>query len=186
MVSLNHDSKILIVGSGVFGISTALWLARSGYKDVTVFDMQDTFSSGYDPYAGIDSASADLNKIIRFSYGEEIEYQRLAFEAAKLWDEWNQQLETSSENDLPPVLQRGTRKLWWNCGYLRMSEADKYDEFELATLENMEREGIRESQFMVDNDTGMPINRYMFDLISQLISMFRYCTGKGTWLGAQA
>lgn len=58
-MSLHSDSKILIVGSGVFGLSTALWLARSGYRRVTVFDMQDTGSSGYNPGAGIKSASAD-------------------------------------------------------------------------------------------------------------------------------
>lgn len=58
-MSLHPESKILIVGSGVFGLSTALWLARSGYRRVTVFDMQDTGSAGYDPGAGIKSASAD-------------------------------------------------------------------------------------------------------------------------------
>ncbi|KAH6638583.1 FAD dependent oxidoreductase [Truncatella angustata] len=149
-MALDHDSKILIVGSGVFGISTALWLARSGYRDITVFDMQDTYSTGYDP-AEVDSASADLNKIIRFSYGDEIEYQRLAFEAAKLWEEWNGEIASADESQLPEVLQKGARKLWWNCGYLRMSETAEYDEFELTTLENMKKEGIRESQFMVDD-----------------------------------
>ncbi|KAF7534342.1 hypothetical protein G7054_g6326 [Neopestalotiopsis clavispora] len=150
-MSINHDSKILIVGSGVFGISTALWLARSGYRDVTVFDMQDTYASGYDPGQGIDSASADLNKIIRFSYGDEIEYQKLAFQAAKLWEEWNEQIAAAEESELPEVLHKGSKKLWWNCGYLRMSETADYDEFELTTLENMKNEGIRDTQFMVDN-----------------------------------
>jgi sarcosine oxidase/L-pipecolate oxidase len=159
-MAIRHDSRILIVGSGVFGISTALWLARSGYQDITVFDMQDTYSSGYDPYAGIDSASADLNKIIRFSYGDEIEYQRLAFEAAKLWEEWNTEIATADEDDLPDVLRRGVRKLWWNCGYLRMSETAQYDEFELTTLENMRREGIRETQFMVDDESGSYMHTY--------------------------
>jgi len=63
-MSLHPDSKIIIIGSGVFGLSTALWLARSGYRHVTVYDMQDTASTGYDPGAGIDSASADSEHII--------------------------------------------------------------------------------------------------------------------------
>ncbi|KAI1863399.1 uncharacterized protein JN550_009510 [Neoarthrinium moseri] len=151
-MTIQPASKIFIVGSGVFGISTALWLARSGYNDVTVVDMQDTKGSGYNPDAGIDSASADINKIIRFSYGEEIEYQRLAFEAAKIWEEWNIELQESRTEDLPEVLRTGSRKLWWNCGYLRMSDGAEYDAFELKTLENMKKEGIRESQFMVDNE----------------------------------
>jgi sarcosine oxidase / L-pipecolate oxidase len=154
IMSIKHDSRILVVGSGVFGISTALWLARSGYRDITVFDMQDTYAAGYNPAAGIDSASADLNKIIRFSYGDEIEYQRLAFEAAKLWEEWNEQLAVSDQSELPGVLQSGIRKLWWNCGYLRMSETAEYDEFELTTLQNMAKEGLRDSQFMVDDAAG--------------------------------
>lgn len=154
MSPINHDSKILIVGSGVFGVSTALWLARSGYRDVTVFDMQDTYASGYDPGRGVDSASADLNKIIRFSYGDEIEYQKLAFQAAEIWDEWNQRIAAEDGSDLPDVFQKGSRKLWWNCGYLRMSETAVYDQFELTTLENMKNEGIRDTQFMVDNQEG--------------------------------
>lgn len=153
-MAIKHNSKILVIGSGVFGVSTALWLARTGYQDITVFDMQDTYSSGYDPGAGIDSASADLNKIIRFSYGNEIEYQKLAFEAAKLWEEWNQEIAATEAGDLPGVLRKGSKKLWWNCGYLRMSESGEYDDFELTTLKHMEEEGIRESQFMVDDENG--------------------------------
>ncbi len=56
---------------------------------------------------GIDSASADLNKIIRFSYGNEIEYQRPATEAAVLWDEWNNQIDeavAAGDAGLPEIL----------------------------------------------------------------------------------
>src|ERR1700712_3895163 len=121
MSPIEKSSKIIIVGSGVFGISTALWLAQSGYGDVTVLDMQDTATASYDPSAGIDSASADLNKIIRFSYGSEVEYQRLATEAAKLWDEWNDQIGATPDDELPERLRGGGGKLWWNVGFLRMS-----------------------------------------------------------------
>lgn len=148
--TVQPSSRILIIGSGVFGLSTALWLARSGYTDVTVLDMQDTASSGYDPDE-IDSASADVNKVIRFSYGAEIDYQRLASEAALLWEEWNQQVAAAREEDLPPGLREGERKLWWNVGMLRMAVGDALGEFELETLENMEKEGIRDKQFRTDD-----------------------------------
>lgn len=148
---LNYDSKICIIGSGVFGVSTALWLARSGYRDVTVFDMQDTLATGYDPDKGIDSASADWNKIIRFSYGKEIEYQRLAFEAAGMWEEWNLQIASTDEVELPPSLQgleEEGRKLWWRSGMLRVSAAaDGLGEFEEETLRNMKQDGLRDKQF---------------------------------------
>ncbi|KUI69073.1 L-pipecolate oxidase [Cytospora mali] len=146
---LQPSSRILIVGSGVFGLSTALWLARSNYTDITVLDMQDTASAGYDPYK-IDSASADINKIIRFSYGTEIEYQRLATDAAVVWEEWNRQIQEAKDEDLPAGLRYGERRLWWNVGMLRMAEGEDFGDFEMETLRNMEKEGIRDKQFKND------------------------------------
>ncbi|KAL7622649.1 hypothetical protein AAE478_008162 [Parahypoxylon ruwenzoriense] len=154
-----YSSKdILIVGSGAFGISTALWLARTGYTDATVLDMQDTASKSYDPLLGVDSASADLNKIVRFSYGKEIEYQRLATESAILWEAWNRELEQAEESELPEGLkgrEKGERKLWWNVGMLKMSSDDELGEFEIETLRNMEKERIREAQFRTDDETDI-------------------------------
>lgn len=151
---LQSSSRILIVGSGVFGLSTALWLARSKYTDITVFDMQDTASTGYDPDR-IDSASADINKIIRFSYGTEIEYQRLASDAAVVWEEWNRQIADTRDEDLPPRLRSRERKLWWNVGMLRMAEGEEFGEFEMMTLENMKKEGIRDKQFKNDDPSDV-------------------------------
>ncbi|KAI0977512.1 FAD dependent oxidoreductase [Xylaria arbuscula] len=160
-MQLHPESEILIVGSGVFGLSTALWLARSGYRRVTVFDMQDTGTTGYDPRAGIESASADINKIIRFSYGGEIEYQRLASQAAGIWEDWNREIadlagkESGEGEELPEVLRRGELKLWYRNGFLRMAAGSEFADFELRTLQNMEREGIRESQFKSDDDADI-------------------------------
>lgn len=144
-------TKIHIIGSGVFGLSTALWLARTGYTDITVFDMQDTLSTGYDPDQGIDSASADWNKIIRFSYGKEIEYQRLAFEAAGIWEEWNREFVEADEGTLPLSLREGERRLWFNSGMLRVSATGGIGEFEEETLRNMASEGLRGFQFDVSD-----------------------------------
>lgn len=63
------ESRVIIVGSGVFGLSTALWLARGGYKNVTVFDRCDFEKNHYNPSDGCDGASADINKIFRATYG---------------------------------------------------------------------------------------------------------------------
>lgn len=62
------DSNIVIVGAGVLGLSTALHLARGGYKKVTVFDKCDYATRHYDPAEGCDGASADINKIFRADY----------------------------------------------------------------------------------------------------------------------
>ena len=48
-------SKILIVGSGCFGVSTALHLLKRGYRNVKVIDRADELPAP-------DAASTDLNK----------------------------------------------------------------------------------------------------------------------------
>lgn len=68
-----HDSKIIIIGAGVFGLTTALWLARDGYKDITVFDRCAFDSNYYNPANGCDGASSDVNKIFRMAYGDKKE-----------------------------------------------------------------------------------------------------------------
>ena len=63
------NSRIIIVGGGVFGLSTALHLARDGYKNVTIFDRCSFDENFYNPANGCDGASADINKIFRATYG---------------------------------------------------------------------------------------------------------------------
>ncbi len=68
-MTLQRDSKIVVIGAGVFGLSTSLWLARSGYTNITVFDRCDFDKSHYNPTEGCDGASADISKIFRMTYG---------------------------------------------------------------------------------------------------------------------
>jgi sarcosine oxidase/L-pipecolate oxidase len=53
-------APVVIVGAGIFGLSTALHLARRGYTNVTVFDKQPYWETQYDFDAGCDAASAGL------------------------------------------------------------------------------------------------------------------------------
>lgn len=53
---LTKKSKILILGGGTWGCSTALHLARRGYEDVTVLDAH--------PIPSPISAGNDVNKIV--------------------------------------------------------------------------------------------------------------------------
>lgn len=71
-------SSFIIVGAGVFGVSTAFHLATSN-PSAKIF-LVDHSESPYPP-----AASSDLNKIIRADYGD-IFYMRLALEAI---DHWN-------------------------------------------------------------------------------------------------
>lgn len=54
--SSNHEASILVVGAGTWGCSTALHLARRGYKNITVLDKYEVPS----PI----SAGNDVNKIV--------------------------------------------------------------------------------------------------------------------------
>ena len=52
------NDPIVILGAGVFGLSTALHLAQRGFKNVTVLDKQDYDESLYSYDNGCDAASA--------------------------------------------------------------------------------------------------------------------------------
>ncbi|EAW14926.1 NAD(P)/FAD-dependent oxidoreductase [Aspergillus clavatus NRRL 1] len=76
MPQLTHSSPIIIVGAGVFGLSSAWWLARAGYRNVRVLDRW--------PVPSPSSAGYDRNKIIRTEYPDDI-YSVLSQEAIELW-----------------------------------------------------------------------------------------------------
>ncbi|EJD08077.1 FAD dependent oxidoreductase [Fomitiporia mediterranea MF3/22] len=71
------SSKIVIVGSGCFGISTAIHLLQRGYTDVVVLDRASELPAA-------DAASTDINKIVRSAYQDEF-YTRLARDAIEAW-----------------------------------------------------------------------------------------------------
>lgn len=73
--------KVIIVGAGVFGLSTAWHLLQRGYS-VTVLERASEVPAR-------DSAGYDLNKIVRSSYADKF-YTDFAREAIDLWkkDEW--------------------------------------------------------------------------------------------------
>lgn len=54
----SKDSSIIIVGAGVFGLSSAIHLAQRGYRDINVFDKQPYHETFYDFENGCDAASA--------------------------------------------------------------------------------------------------------------------------------
>ncbi|KAJ5380842.1 L-pipecolate oxidase [Penicillium cataractarum] len=72
----SKTDSIIIVGAGVFGLSTALELKRRGYTDVTVLDR-------YNPPA-VDGSSVDISRIIRIDYADPV-YCQMAYEAYQGW-----------------------------------------------------------------------------------------------------
>ncbi|KAL2406608.1 L-pipecolate oxidase [Exophiala dermatitidis] len=73
---MDKNSRILIVGAGAFGTSTAYHLSQRGYKSIRVLDKH--------PVPSIDAASTDISKVIRFDYNEPL-YARLALEAIEIY-----------------------------------------------------------------------------------------------------
>ena len=131
-------------------IKSALYLAQAGYSNVTVFDKQPYDKNAYSTTDGADAASADFNKVMRMSYGDEIDYQRFAWGAIQIWNVWNKQISSSSPQHLPHGL-RPSDKVWDNCGFLRMSTDGELSPFEQSTLRNITREGLRSTQFVIGN-----------------------------------
>ncbi|KAJ5708679.1 hypothetical protein N7488_008480 [Penicillium malachiteum] len=77
-MELNTEPEVLIIGAGVFGISTAYHLAKrsSNPSSITILDRAP-------PPSG-DAASTDVNKIVRADYSSPL-YMDLAFEAIEAW-----------------------------------------------------------------------------------------------------
>ena len=55
MASGYHELRVVIVGAGCFGLSTAYHLLKRGYKDVTVLDRSSVLPA-------LDAASTDISK----------------------------------------------------------------------------------------------------------------------------
>ncbi|KAI0002175.1 FAD dependent oxidoreductase [Russula compacta] len=78
-----RNERVLIVGAGCFGLSTAYHLLQRGFTDVTLLDRSEKLPAP-------DAASTDINKIVRTSYND-VFYTQLARDAIREWkktDEW--------------------------------------------------------------------------------------------------
>lgn len=73
-----HD--FLIVGAGIFGVTTALELRQRGHSVALI--NPDTIPH---PLA----ASTDISKAVRMEYGSDIEYLEMVEESIRGWREWN-------------------------------------------------------------------------------------------------
>ncbi|CAG88679.1 DEHA2F00374p [Debaryomyces hansenii CBS767] len=149
-MTLNKDSKIILVGAGVFGLSNALHLAKSGYKNVTVFDRLDFGANHYTLLEGADTASADINKIFRAQYAEKKHYQELAFRAFEIWQEWDRKIQLLPESEVKEFT--GLRLLDL-CGMLRLDDQVGWEE--LASRDNFAREGLGPLRFDINDKNDL-------------------------------
>lgn len=79
---MSSSSDFLIIGAGIFGVTTALELRGRGY-DVTLID------PGPLPYPL--AASTDVSKVVRMEYGKDRQYMRMVMQAIKGFQQWNEE-----------------------------------------------------------------------------------------------
>ncbi|KAJ5612566.1 sarcosine oxidase [Penicillium lagena] len=144
---MKEGDPIIVVGAGIFGLSTALHLARRGYS-VTVFDRHPYDESQYSYLQGADAASADINKIIRSAYGGQTEYQSLSIEAITAWHEWNEEI--ASGKTVPQGMTRKDRVFIAN-GNISMSTDAELPPWEKACIDEMEKAGHHNTQLATTN-----------------------------------
>ncbi|KAI7763273.1 hypothetical protein LZL87_012890 [Fusarium oxysporum] len=73
-----QTSKIVIIGAGLFGLTTAKQLALEGHQNITVIDRH------MPPVP--DGSSSDISRVIRFDYAD-TDYCSLAYEAYRKWSQ---------------------------------------------------------------------------------------------------
>src|SRR5436309_13985903 len=76
-------SDLLVIGAGIFRITTALELRARGYH-VAVLDPG--------PLPHPLAASTDISKVVRMEYGIDETYMEMAEQAYKGWLQWNEEL----------------------------------------------------------------------------------------------
>lgn len=150
MTSINKDSAIILVGSGVFGLSNALHLASNGYKNVTVFDRLDMEDKKFTLLNGADTASADINKVFRTQYAEKKHYQDLAFQALQIWQIWNRDIELVPPEEAKKYTDLRLLDL---CGMLRLDDIVGWEE--KASRENFAREKISSLRYDINNSEDL-------------------------------
>ena len=113
-------SKVIIVGTGINGVTAAIELRRRGH-DVVLVD------SGPLPHPL--AASTDISKAVRAAYGADEEYTELAERSIKLWREWNQEFGTQLYHEVGVM-------------FVRQREL-KPGDFEYESFKTLQRRGLK-------------------------------------------
>ncbi|KAJ4192079.1 hypothetical protein NW755_004215 [Fusarium falciforme] len=129
--------SVIIVGAGVFGLSSALHLQQRGYRNIKIFDKQDYHASEYSPFNGGDSASSDSHKVIRSAYGDSAILQDLANRAIDKWKQWNKE---------------SGQELFLNTGWARLTDIGRPQDVDIETFKTMSEAGLGHTQYFLHSD----------------------------------
>ncbi|KAF8622651.1 hypothetical protein AX15_006762 [Amanita polypyramis BW_CC] len=84
--------KLVIVGAGCFGVSTAYHLLKRGFTNISIIERSEVLPAK-------DAASNDMNKIVRSSYADSF-YAELGREAIRAWKNRKEWGDTYHESGL--------------------------------------------------------------------------------------
>ncbi|UPK94758.1 hypothetical protein LCI18_005693 [Fusarium solani-melongenae] len=136
----NPASSIIIVGAGVFGLSSALHLQQRGYQNIKIFDKQDYHASEYSPFNGGDSPSSDSHKVIRSAYGDSAILQDLANRAIDKWKQWNKE---------------SGQELFLNAGWARLTDIGRPQDVDIETFKTMSEAGLGHTQYFLHSEQDL-------------------------------
>ena len=77
---MSKTYDFLIIGAGIFGLTTAIELVKSGHSTAII---------NPDQIPHPEAASTDISKIVRMEYGADLEYMEMVEKAMVGWKEWN-------------------------------------------------------------------------------------------------
>ncbi|TID13338.1 hypothetical protein CANINC_004936 [Pichia inconspicua] len=150
----SKDSKIIVVGSGVFGLSTAYNLIKAGYKNIEIFDRTNYDTEKYSPLKQSDSASGDINKFFRVYYEDKSLYSKLAIEALDIWNSWNSEIQNLSDEDKARFIDDDLELIRQSCG-LRINDTKDTVPVELKNLEGFTELGLRDTQYNLTSERDL-------------------------------
>src|SRR5436309_4516610 len=90
-------AKVIVVGAGINGVTTAIELRKRGQEVVLV-------DPGPLPHPL--AASTDISKAVRAAYGADEEYTELAKRSIERWRKWNQQFGTQLYHEVGVMFVR--------------------------------------------------------------------------------
>jgi sarcosine oxidase/L-pipecolate oxidase len=152
--SMDKEKRILVIGAGVFGLSTALELSRRGYTNITILDRHTP------PVP--DGSSVDISRIVRPDYADEF-YARMGMEALEGW-------------------QRDFSPFFYRSGLLCSQAGTEFgNEYLKEAKSNLEKIGAKVDLWPY---TGREVNERYSGIHGDLSQTSGYCNLDAGWVDA--
>ena len=157
METIKTHNTLIIVGCGLFGITTAWELLKrsSSLRRGTPSDSHSSFhihvfDKSDIPYSD-ESSSYDISKVVRSDYGRDEFYMDLGNRAIEKWREWNKQFNTTLYHESGLVFLKQTEM---NSGSYEMDSFEKIQS--TATRLSLEKnpQNLLTTRFKAWNETG--------------------------------